>query len=380
MPSPRRPRWRVFAPLALSTLALAACGPFDEKAPQSTLYPDGPQTRSIHSIAKPVYLIAVGIGVFVYALVAYCIVKFRRKGDDDVPVQVHGNTAMEIGWTIAPAMLLAVVGVFSVGKIFQIAEEPKDAYNIIVVGHQWWWEYRYPTPGQSTLTPRLVTAEDPMEKGRLVANVLEQPEKVVVTANELHVPAGKTVRLIITSQDVMHNYWVPKLAGKIYAIPGKLNRLTLRTDADDAGKLIYGQCAEFCGTSHANMRFKVQVDSPADFDAWLANQAGPVVKATGDPNTDLVAAGEAIFNGSGGCTACHWVESDKVNDAAKIGPNLTHVGSRKHFAGAIAELDARNLKAWLRNPQEFKPGSKMVIRKLKEDEVTKLVAYIQSLK
>jgi len=362
VPSPRRPRWRVVAPLVLSTLALAACGPFDEKAPQSTLYNDGPQTRSIHSLAKPVYLIAVGVGVFVYALVAYCVVKFRRKGDDDVPVQVHGNTAMEIGWTIAPAMLMAVIGVFSVGKIFQIAEEPKDQYNIMVIGHQWWWEYRYPVPGESRLSPRLAVADDPLEPGRKIANVLQQPEKVVVTANELHIPAGRDVRLIITSEDVMHNYWVPKLAGKIYAIPGKLNRLTVSTDPEDAGKMFYGQCAEFCGTSHANMRFKVQVDSPEDFDKWLANQAAPVVKATGDPATDLVAAGQELFNGSGGCTACHWVEPDKVNDSAKIGPNLTHVGSRQHFAGAIAPFDTRNLKAWLRNPQEFKPGSKMVIR------------------
>ncbi len=218
---------------------------------------------------------------------------------------------------------------------------------------------------------------------------MKQDKPVITTANELHIPAGKKIRLIITSRDVMHNYWVPKLAGKLYAIPGRLNHLNLSSDANDAGKTIYGQCAEFCGVSHANMRFKVVIDSPADFDKWLANQAKPAV----EPTSELAKAGEELFKGAAGCTGCHWTDPSRTNGyevvkatdgteslVKNIGPNLAHFGERKYFASAIAESNTRNLKAWLRDPQKFKPGSRMVIRKLTEDEVNKLVAYVQSLK
>jgi cytochrome c oxidase subunit II len=370
-------------------LVLSSCA--TSKDPQDTFSPEGPYARSIKKLASPVFFIALGVGVFVYALVLYCAAKFRRIDDDHVPKQVHGNAAAELTWTAIPAITLAVVGVFSVGAIFEQAEEPKDAMNITVIGHQWWWEYHYPQVGEEKLSPRLVTKADPLdieaakEEGRppkMKAAQLEQAGPVIVTANELHVPAGRIVRLQITSHDVMHNYWVPKLAGKIYAIPGKINKLTLDSDPDDAGKVIYGQCAEFCGTSHANMRFKVFIDSPADYKKWLMNQASPALKAAGKPETDLVAKGEQQFSASG-CNACHYLESDKVNDqgiVGKIGPNLTHIGARKHFAGAIAELNETNLTAWLRNPQEFKAGTRMVIGKLKPEEIESLVAYIQSLK
>ena len=374
-------RFLVPALLASVVILLSSC----KKDPQSTINVEGPQARSINSLAIPVFLISIVVGVIVYALVFYCIARFRRKGEDHIPKQVHGNSAAELAWTAAPAILLAVVGVFSVGKIFQISEEPKNALDITVIGHQWWWEYQYPQPGQTNMNPRLVTVDDPQDvelaktEGReplKVANVIQQDGPVISTANELHIPAGKKVRLHISSGDVMHNYWVPTLSGKIYAIPGRINKLTIEADPEDAGKLLYGQCAEFCGTSHANMRFKVKVDSPAEFDAWLKQMAGPAK----EPTSELALAGQKLFNGGGGCTACHWAEPEKVNEGAKIGPNLTHFAVRKHFAGAIAENNTRNLTAWLRNPQSFKPGSRMVIRKLSDDEIEQLVAYLQSLK
>jgi cytochrome c oxidase subunit II len=370
-------------------LVLSSCA--TSKDPQDTFTPEGPYARSIKKLASPVFIIAVVIGIFVYALVLVCAVKFRRKNDDHVPKQIHGNAAAELTWTAIPAAILAVVGIFSVGAVFDQAEDPKGAMNITVIGHQWWWEYHYPPVGQETLSPRLVTKADPLdidaakEEGReprMRAAQLQQAGPVIVVANELHVPAGRVVRLQITSHDVMHNYWVPKLAGKIYAIPGKINKLTLDSDPEDAGKVIYGQCAEYCGTSHANMRFKVVIDSPEDYQTWLANQAAPAIKATGDAETNLVAKGEAKFVANG-CTSCHYLESDKINDqgiVGKIGPNLTHVGSRKHFAGAIAELNETNLTAWIRNPQKFKPGSRMVIGKQSEEDIEALVAYIKSLK
>lgn len=378
----RKPSRRIVVPVLVGLgLVLSGCA----NDPQSTINVESPEARSINSLAIPVLIAATAIGVFVYGLIFFCIARYRRKGDDHIPKQVHGNTKGEIAWTAAPAVLLAVVGVLSVGKIFEIADTPDNALDITVVGHQWWWEYQYPQPGQTRMNPQLVTGDDPLdvdaakEEGReprQIANLIKQDGPVISTAGVLHIPAGKKVVLHITSKDVMHNYWVPKLAGKIYSIPGRINKLTLDSDADDAGKTIYGQCAEFCGTSHANMRFKVQIDSPEDFAKWQASVAAPAKK----PTSELAIAGEKLFNGGAGCNACHYTEPDKVNEGAKIGPNLTHFAIRESIAGAIAKNDTRNLTAWLRNPQTFKPGSRMVIRKLTDDEIEQLVAYLQSLK
>jgi cytochrome c oxidase subunit II len=391
----RSSRLFAVAGLTTATLFLSSC---IKDAPQDTFSPDGPSARRVFGLAKWVFVIAGIVGVGVYAVILLCIVKFRRRDDLHVPVQVHGNTKLELLWGAIPAVLLAVVGVFSVGEIFKQAEVPKDAINVTVIGHQWWWEYHYAPLGQTKLDPKLVTIDDPSDidaaelagrEPRKLANVLKESGPVLVTANELHVPAGRNVRLTLTSTNVMHNWWVPKLAGKLYAIPGKLNHLNLDSDPEDAGKTFYGQCAEFCGTSHANMRFKVKVDSPADYEAWLAAQTAPAA----EPTTEAAKAGKVLFEGSGACSTCHWLDSSKTNEfeiekdaegidatVTKIGPNLTHIGSRAHFAGATAELNTTNLKAWLRNPQKFKPGSKMVVRKFSEDEVNSLVAYVESLK
>lgn len=394
---PGRSRWRQVASAATLAVFLASCA-VEQHAPQDTFKPESESARRITRLAVPVFWAAIAVGVFVYGLLMWCIVKYRRRDENHVPTQVHGNGKLEAAWGIIPALLLVVVGSFAVPEIFRQSNEPKDPYNITVIGHQWWWEYQYPQVGESKMSPRLETIEDPLdidkakEEGRspkFLAKVVKQDKPAITTANELHIPAGRNVRLIITSRDVMHNYWVPKLSGKIYAIPGKLNRLTINSDPEDAGKTIYGQCAEFCGVSHANMRFKVVIDSPEKFDAWLANQAQPALKAA----NELAKAGEVLFNGGGGCTNCHWTDSGRTNgyeavksDAGEvsyvknIGPNLAHFGVRKTFAGAIAPSDTRSLKAWLRNPQKFKPGSRMVVRKFSEDEVNALVAYVQSLK
>ena len=367
---------------ALLSIALTACA---SDAPQDGfLKPEGRYPRMINRVAYPTFIIAGLMLAFVYALVIYCVVKFRRKHDDDIPVQVHGHTTGEILWTAGPALLLAVIGVFSVNTIFQVARTPKNAYDITVVGHQWWWEYQYPKSGETKLNPKQSVVDDPNRPGKKIGGVLQEDAAYVSTANELHIPAGQPVRLAITSMDVMHNYWVPKLSGKIYAIPGRINYLNLEADTDlvkdGTSATLYGQCAEFCGTSHANMRFKVVVDTPAEFQKWLARQEA----AAATPTSELAKAGEEIFKGSGACSTCHYLQSDKgydpTVDAGKIGPNLTHVGSRQHFAGAIAPMDDVNLRAWLKNPQAFKPGAKMVIRTLSDDEITKLVAYIRSLK
>jgi cytochrome c oxidase subunit II len=150
----RSSRLFVVGGLTTASLFLSSC---IKNAPQDTFSPDGPSTRRVYGLAKPVFIIAGIVGVFVYALIAICIVKFRRRDDLHVPVQVHGNTKLELFWGAVPAALLAVVGVFSVGEIFKQAEEPKDAIEITVIGHQWWWEYHYPPVGQSKLNPQNVT-------------------------------------------------------------------------------------------------------------------------------------------------------------------------------------------------------------------------------
>lgn len=393
MHSNRRPLWRRVAPVGILTaLALTACA---DNAPQDTFKPESPLARKIHDLISPIMIVAGVIFVIVYALIAVCVIKFRRKGDDDVPKQVHGSTPAEIGWTIAPAVLMATIGVFSTSMIFTVAEEPKDPYEITVIGHQWWWEYRYPAPGETRLNTILrneTVVDEATGASRVVANVVHERGKdgavdgeaapVIVTANELHIPADRPVRLRVTSADVIHSYWPPRLNGKIDAVPGRINSLTLEAESKQfepgkTSKTYLGQCAEFCATSHANMRLTVVAQTQEEFDKWLANQAKPPVNpATGSE----AEAGKALFEGSAGCAACHWMDPGKRNDAAKIGPNLAHFGTRATFAGATMKTDTRSLTAWLRNPAAVKPGSKMVIRKLSEDEIAKLVAYLESLK
>jgi cytochrome c oxidase subunit II len=355
---------------------------------------EGPIAREINKVAYPAFIIGYVIVMpFVYGLVLWCVAKYRRKGDDHIPTQTHGNKVVEIASVGLASLVLIGLGIPATNTFLNVNEKKNDCLQITVVGHQWWWEYRYPAQGNKlevTMprdTPDPADIEAAKEEGRPARKIYGIPKDdrpVVVNAGELRIPEGCNVRLSITSMDVMHNYWVPKLAGKIYAIPGKVNHLNIEADKGLAkpGKphYIYGQCAEFCGISHANMRFKVVVMTQADFEAWRAGQAAPARKAT----TELEKKGEALFAGGAACSSCHYLNSSKpwnpVEDVAKIGPNLTHVGSREHFAGAIAPLDEKNLTAWLRNPQEFKPGSLMVIRQLKNDEIEALVAYIKSLK
>jgi cytochrome c oxidase subunit II len=384
----RPPRkWGATAlPSALVVGALVALSGCSSDAPQNTLQPEGQMARDIKNVLIAPGLIAVAIGVAVYAVIAVIIVKFRRRSEDEIPKQVHGNTVAEISWTVAPAVLMAVTGVFSVQALQKVYDEPPNAYEITIIGHQWWWEQRYPMPGKDKLESTLglapdradvAAAEEENREPKMLANQVLEKDPVVVNANELVIPAGRNIRLTIASHDVMHNYWVPKLNGKIYAVPGKLNYLTLMSDADDAGKTFYGQCAEYCGTSHANMRFKVKVLAPADFDTWIQRQSETVA----DPAADTPAArGMAQF--SANCSSCHNVDPSQPTDGTggKIGPNLAHIGSREHFAGAIAPLTPQYLKQWLDNPQKFKPGSKMVIGELSDEQIDDLIAYIQHLK
>jgi len=333
--------WRKLAlPVLALSFLLAGCS--NSSLPQDALDPQGPFAQKSHDLAMPVFAIAGVVFVLVEGLIVYSVLKFRRRADDESPVQVHGNVRAELGWTIAPAVVLVGVGIFTVGTIVDLDRVPKGAevVKVNVTGHQWWWEYEY-------------------------------PDEHVVTANELHIPTGTDIAITLRSKDVIHSFWPPKLAGKIDVIPNRENHMVI--NADNAG-IYYGQCAEFCGISHANMRLRVVAHKPADFQRWVkANAAPPRDPAEDDPDAT---AGQALFR-SKGCASCHAVAGFA---AGAVGPDLTHLQQRKVFAGAVFDLNEKNLRRWLRNPPEEKPGSIMPNLNLTEEEITSLIAYLDTLK
>ncbi|MCX6023696.1 MAG: cytochrome c oxidase subunit II, partial [Chloroflexi bacterium] len=225
---------------------------------------------------------------------------------------------------------------------------PGEKVHIRVVGHQWWWEFEYPELG-------------------------------VVTANEFHIPTGKTVIFDITSYDVIHSFWVPRLGGKRDAIPGHTNKIWY---ASDKPGLYYGQCTEYCGDSHANMRLRAIVQTPEEFDAWVKLQKTPP-----SPSSSDAAVGQGVFRSK--CISCHAIEGvsqiQRVSspDPKKIyGPDLTHVGGRTSIGSGMFENTPKHIADWIRDPQGMKPGNKMVVPApaLTENEIQALAAYLTSLK
>jgi len=331
----RKKRWSGArtAALIVVVLAFAAAGCSTE-LPQNSLNPAGPEARKIDDLFWLVFWIATVIFFLVEGALIYASIRFRRRRNEEREVeQVHGNVRLEMLWTMIPVVILAAIAVPTVATIFDLrrAPEPGDNALIInVIGHQWWWEFEYPEYG-------------------------------IETANEMHIPIDRTVYLNITSADVIHSFWVPQLNGKRDAVPSRLNHLTLI--ADDPGEYL-GQCAEFCGLAHADMRHKVFAESEADFDAWVAEQQQPAEIPTGG----LAAAGWETFQVL--CTACHNAEGtgipvsreiaameggEEFRFDAALAPNLTHFGSRTTFGGATFEWTEEHLREWLRNPADLKP-------------------------
>src|SRR3989454_5016692 len=272
-------------------LALGGCA-WD--APMSTLAARSDYAREILHVYGIVTWVAIGIALVVGVALAWIIVRFRdRPGASRVPAQTRGHTLLEISWTIAPALVLLAIAIPTIQVIFRTqAAPPRDALEIIVYGHQWWWEFRYPSLD-------------------------------VVTANELHVPAGRPVALTLEGPDVIHSFWVPQLGGKRDVVPGRLNRLTFTPDTPGEYR---GQCAEFCGLSHANMGLRVLVDAPATFERWIAAQ-----KATPAEPTGPAAEGKAIYARSA-CVGCHTIRGVSTGS---LGPDLTTFGSRRTLAAGM---------------------------------------------
>jgi cytochrome c oxidase subunit 2 len=355
----RRRRRRAPRPVLLAVLALGLVAGCASDAPQDMLQPEGSYARTLDNLFNPIFWVAVLVFVVVEGLIVYAVVKWRHRDADgdaigdaaEMPAQLHGNTRLEIGWTILPALVLAVVAVFTVPVIFELNAVPAEgeALEVDVTGAQFWWGYEYPSQPDFGIT------------------------EGIVTANELHIPAGQRVYLTLRSVDVIHSFWAPKLNGKRDVVPGRVHNWSL--EANEPG-VYSGQCAEFCGISHANMRLKVVAHDPSGWDAWVEDmQQEPVEPASG-----LAAEGFTLFQ-QRGCSGCHVVAGayDEVAEDAPAAPDLTHLFSRDCFAGCIYDLNDRNeLEAWLRDPQR-KAGSKMVVGQLTEADIDALYAYLETL-
>jgi len=343
----------LWATVAQPGPTLAACPPacpYTFNQPSTSL-PASTEQIAANALYTLILILAVIVFVVVEGLIIFTIYRFRNR-PAEMAVQTHGNTKLEIAWTAAPALILVVIMAYSL-QAMTIIRGPAtgNVIRVKAIGHQYWWEFQYP-----------------------IQNGIE---KEILTASELVVPQGVTVEVAIESVDVEHGFWAPELFGKVDAIPGYTTRL--KFTPLQVGKGEYGgQCTQYCGTQHAQMRFSVIVVTAAEFEAWIQAQNTPaaaVETLTGD-----VAAGAAAFiDPQNACIACHQI--DGVPQAVgKVGPNLTHVGSRAYLAGGILANNPENLAHWLRNPQGVKPGNLMKIRELDDQTVSNLVAYLSSLK
>ncbi len=323
--------------LIAAAIGLTACS---AEYPQSSLHPTADFSRDIDALYRTIFWWALGVFVVVETALLVVILRYRDRPGAGEPRQIHGSTVLEVAWTLAPAVVLVFIAVPTIRTIFRTdGTPPPGALEVEVVGKQWWWAFSYPEYG-------------------------------ITTANELHVPQGRPVALTMTSDDVIHSFWVPKLGGKRDLMPGRTTRIAFTADSISE---VYGQCAEFCGDSHANMRFRVVVDAPSDFDRWVENQLDPPTAVDSLPES--AQAGAQVYM-TKGCIACHVIEG---RSAGVLGPNLTHLASRGTIAAGILPNDAEGLARWLRDPPAEKPGSLMPKIPLTEDEIAALVAYLQSL-
>jgi cytochrome c oxidase subunit 2 len=361
--------------LASAILVTLACSP---GSPQSTFDPAGPVARDQKTLFLVIFWAAVAIFVAVEVTLLYTLVRNRRRPGRDLPKQVHGNLKLEIVWTIAPVIVLVILAVPTINLILELGTTPdkckdqpaiEECLLVNAIGHQWWWEFEYPQLG-------------------------------LVTANELHISAGTTVSINLKSADVLHSFWVPKLAGKIDMVPGKVNALWL--ESDEPGTF-FGQCAELCGISHANMRLRViahpnlSAGIPADtcyrdpcpledFNEWASNQLlngeQPVSNTSQKKGEELFAAKQ--------CFVCHTIRGNPLA-IGKIGPDLTHLASRDTLAAGMLDNDdeGEGLRRWLRDPEEIKPGNIMSrdaeaylnpALMMTRADIEELVAYLKSLK
>jgi cytochrome c oxidase subunit II len=342
------PRLRA-APVAMLLLAAVALAAGAARAAETlplhlpdVLAPASTPAAEIRDLTRLLFLITGAIFAAVEGALAWALLRRRRGGDAGrEPPQVYGSGPIELAWTVGPLLVVAILFLVTARVVFSLERSapPRGALRVEVVGHQWWWEFRYPDLG-------------------------------VVTANELHVPIGaepRPVFLSLETADVIHSFWVPSLAGKADLIPNRVNHLWI----EPLARGIYlGQCAEYCGIQHAHMRLRVVVEPEAAFQRWVDAQRRPAAEAPG------VGAGRAVFTRMA-CASCHSVRG--TDAVGSVGPDLTHLMSRATLGAGAVPNDAAHLKAWIRDPARFKPGVGMPALRLDETQLDALVAYLRTL-
>src|SRR6201984_270922 len=341
---------RVAGVLVLLAGILLAAGlcvantPTDHPVP-SIFEPHSTPAESIRHLSHFVLGITGLIFLAVFSLLSYAVVKFRSQaaGTEREPPQVYGSTQIELAWTIIPILIVVVLFLATARVIHAIQDAPKppEAVEVTAIGHQFWWEFRYPGLG-------------------------------IVTANELHVPVSDSSHptptfLKLLSADTDHSFWIPQLAGKTDLIPNRVNETWL--DPHETG-LFLGQCAQYCGTQHGKMLLRVYVDRPEDFKVWVRAQQQPA-------NEDArEAVGRRVFERTA-CLNCHAING--TNGTGRFGPDLTHLMSRRTIASGAAENNSQNLRLWIQDPDSIKPGSLMPAMKLSDTELDALVRYLETL-
>lgn len=368
-------QWRYLPMLVLTTLVLAGCGePF-----VSTLQPAGEVAQTQYDLMILSTIIMVLVIIVVMIIFFVVIFRFRRKkGDDSIPKQVEGNHKLEIIWTVIPILLLLVLAVPTVTSTFYLADvEGSEEVEAVE-----------PEEGEETAVAEGEEGgEAPVvrkDEGAIVVNVtanlywweFEYPDQGIVTGQELVVPTDEKVYFNLTSADVKHAFWIPAVGGKLDTNPDNINKFWLEFDSaksEEAGGLFYGKCAELCGPSHALMDFKVKALDRAEFDTWVTDMQNAEAP---DLQTELAQQGEQIFTQS--CISCH--SNSPTEKGSAQGPNLGNFGERSRIAG-ILEHNEENLKAWISDPEQFKPGNKMTgVYQLEEDEIDAVAAYLLELK
>jgi len=346
---PIRWMWRAL-PVALIALLLSGCS---LDGPQSTFSPAGPVAEEQLGLFMWTWYLSIPVMAIVGGVLVYVIVRYRRRRNDDtIPGQTHGNVLLEVAWTTIPVIIVILVAVPTVRSIFRLQSfvEATDSDVVVnVVGHQWWWSFEYPQHG-------------------------------FTTANELHVPVGAKIILHLDSADVLHAFWAPRLGGKVDLIPNQDNQLWLQ--ADEEG-VFYGQCAELCLGAHAYMRFRVIVESQEAYDAWVATHQQPeIMLVSSDP---LVSQGRQLV-ATKGCIGCHTI--DNYAEGVTVGqpsfPDLTNFGQRTSVGAGVLDATLENVAAWIADPQSIKPGNYMPTLWTENDpnrdaEAHAIAAYLLSL-
>lgn len=312
----------------------------------SIFAPESTPAESINDLSVFVLSITGIIFAVVFTLLVYSITKFRAKEENTAsePAQVYGSTQIELAWTIIPILIVVVLFLASARVIHAVqdAPMPASAVEVTAIGHQFWWEFRYPRLG-------------------------------IVTANELHIPVSDPANptptfLQLLSADTDHSFWIPELAGKTDLIPNHPNRMWM--DPHRTGVFL-GQCAQYCGTQHAKMLLRVSVDTPEEFASWIRTQQQPAAQEA------KVAAGRRVFETTA-CINCHAIKGTVAS--GQFGPDLTHLMSRSTIASGAAQNTQENLRLWIENPDALKPGALMPAMKLSDPDLDAVVAYMETLR